>query len=201
MLPHAYQAPAALLLLVGGLVACFAGYRLFRIVLGIYGFILGAFLASSTVGAASTAWMIAAALLGGIVGALIFILAYFVGVALIGAGIGALVANVIWGRLGTDPHPAIVILFAIVGAVAAMILQRYVIIAATAFAGAWTAILGLLALTGDQTAQRAARAADVWILYPTTLPSARQGWILIGWCVLSVIGVAVQLGITARRPT
>jgi hypothetical protein len=27
--------------------ACFAGYRLFRIVLGIYGFILGAMIASS----------------------------------------------------------------------------------------------------------------------------------------------------------
>ena len=34
MLPHAYELPAAILLLLGGALACFAGYRLFRIVLG-----------------------------------------------------------------------------------------------------------------------------------------------------------------------
>ncbi len=31
----------------GGVIACFAGYRLFRIVLAIYGFMLGAMIASS----------------------------------------------------------------------------------------------------------------------------------------------------------
>ena len=47
MLPHAYELPAAILILLSGIVACFAGYRLFRLVLAIYGFILGAMLASS----------------------------------------------------------------------------------------------------------------------------------------------------------
>jgi len=37
MLPAAYATPAAVILLVGGLLACFAGYRLFRFVLGVYG--------------------------------------------------------------------------------------------------------------------------------------------------------------------
>jgi hypothetical protein len=50
MFPVTLQIPVAVLLLLGGLVACFAGYRLFRIVLGIYGFILGALLASTMVG-------------------------------------------------------------------------------------------------------------------------------------------------------
>ena len=34
MLPATYQIPAAIVLLFGGTVACFFGYRLFRIVLG-----------------------------------------------------------------------------------------------------------------------------------------------------------------------
>ena len=42
MLPQSYGLPAAIGLVLGGAVACFAGYRLFRIVLAIYGFILGA---------------------------------------------------------------------------------------------------------------------------------------------------------------
>ena len=42
MLPAAYGFPAAVVLIIGGAIACFAGYRFFRIVLAIYGFILGA---------------------------------------------------------------------------------------------------------------------------------------------------------------
>ena len=40
MLPHSYELPAAILLVLGGALSCFAGYRLFRIVLGIYGFVI-----------------------------------------------------------------------------------------------------------------------------------------------------------------
>src|SRR5262252_4894223 len=100
MLPASLQTPAALVLLAGGIVACFAGYRVFRVVLGIYGFILGALFASSAMGTEHTMWMIGAALAGGVVGALILIAAYFVGVALVGAGIGALVASLVWSWLG-----------------------------------------------------------------------------------------------------
>ena len=70
MLPASFQTPAAILLVLGGLLTCFAGYRIFRIVLGIYGFFIGALLASSVMGTEQTMWMIAAALGGGLVGAL-----------------------------------------------------------------------------------------------------------------------------------
>jgi hypothetical protein len=50
MLPAAYQLPAALVLIAGGIVACFFGYRLFRIVLAFTGFILGALATSSVFG-------------------------------------------------------------------------------------------------------------------------------------------------------
>src|SRR3954468_14515846 len=96
MLPHAYEMPAAILILLSGILACFAGYRLFRLVLAIYGFILGAMLASSMVGAGNNLAMLGAALLGGIVGSVVLVMAYFVGIALIGAGLGALIAHVSW---------------------------------------------------------------------------------------------------------
>jgi hypothetical protein len=199
MLPHSYELPAALLLLVGGTVACFAGYRLFKVVLGIYGFILGAMLASSTMGATNTTGMVVAALVGGIIGALILVFAYFVGIALVGAGLGALVAHVAWGYVGTGDPPAVaVILLSIAGAVGAMLLQRYVIVIATAFGGAWTIIVGGLAAAGDRSAARAASAGDVWILYPLS-PAPGQRWVPVAWIVLGVIGTGVQLGITGRR--
>ena len=57
MLPASLQMPAAIVLVAGGLLSCFAGYRVFRVVLGIYGFILGALLASSLMGTEQTLWM------------------------------------------------------------------------------------------------------------------------------------------------
>ena len=79
-----------------------------------------------------------------------------------------------------------------------MFLQRYVIIVATAFGGAWTVIVGALAIAGDRGAARAASAGDVWILYPTT-PAPGQRWVPVAWIVLGLIGTAVQLGITGRK--
>ena len=42
MLPASFQMPAAIILMVGGLLSCFAGYRIFRFVLAFFGFVFGA---------------------------------------------------------------------------------------------------------------------------------------------------------------
>jgi hypothetical protein len=196
MLPASFQLPAALILLVGGLLSCFAGYRVFRIVLGIYGFILGALVASSAVGTDRTLWMIGAALAGGLIGALILIAAYFVGVALIGAGIGALAANLIWASFDREPGIIVVVLLAIAGALGALALQRYVIIVATSFGGSQTALVGAAALVATRRAAEAA-ANTVYSVYPLDpLPGSR--WDMIGWLMLGVAGLIVQLAVTAK---
>jgi hypothetical protein len=199
MLPHSYELPAAILLVLGGALSCFAGYRLFKIVLGIYGFVIGAMLASSMMGITNTTGMIVAALLGGLGGALLLMFAYFIGIALVGAGLGAFIAHVAWETIGHgDPPPVAVIVLSILGSIAAIFLQRYVIIVATSFAGAWTVIVGGLAVSGDTTAARAASTGDVWILYPTT-PAPGQKWLPVAWIVLGLIGTGVQLGITGKK--
>lgn len=197
MLPASFQIPAAVILLVGGLISCFAGYRVFRVVLGIYGFIIGALFASGIVGPENTLWMVLAAVGGGVVGALILIAAYFVGVALLGAGIGALVASLIWASLGREPGAIVVILFAVAGALGALALQRYVIVGATAFGGAWTIIVGALALSGTRVAVDAAARNNVWLAYPMN-PAPGNYWVLLVWLALGVTGVVVQLAVTAK---
>ena len=192
MLPVTLQIPAAIILLAGGLVSCFAGYRLFRVVLSIYGFILGALLATSIAGAGSTGTLLIWALVGGLAGAAILNLAYFLGVVLVGASIGALLATVLFGRGGGDPHTLVVVLFAIAGAVAASMLQRYVIVAGTAFGGAWTALVGAMALVGDKAAAKAASVNDVWVVYPLD-PAPGRSWLPIAWLVLGLAGLVVQL--------
>jgi hypothetical protein len=183
------------MLLAGGVISCFFGYRLFRTVLAIFGFVLGGMLASSVFGVSNTTMMLVAWVLGGLVGAFILIFAYFLGVALAGAAIGAAVANVMFSIGNRDPRALIVIVFSITGAIAAMYLQRYFIIVFTAFGGAWTMIVGAMALVGDRTALKAATSGDVWVAYPLN-PAPGQRWVPIVWIVLSLIGAAVQVGIT-----
>jgi hypothetical protein len=198
MLPHSYGLPVALLLVLGGTLSCFAGYRLFKITLAIYGFIFGAMLASSMMGMTNTTGMIVAAIGGGAAGALLLVFAYFIGIALVGAGLGALVAHVGWGwfRVG-DPPAAVVIVLAIFGAIGAMVLQRYVIIVSTAFAGAWTILIGAIKIM-ERSAGQTSRVGDVFILYPTT-PAAGARWVPIVWIALGLIGTAVQLGVTGKK--
>jgi hypothetical protein len=200
MLPHAYGPPFAILLILSGTLACFAGYRLFRVVLGILGFIVGAMFASSMMGTTNTVGMLVAAVVGGLIGSVILVFAYFIGIAIVCAGIGALVvAPMVWLQVGSgDPPVPVVIVCAMIGAIGAMFLQRYMIIVSTAFGGAWSIILGELALTAPSVAERASGSGDVWIWYPTTAGRG-QSWVPIAWIALGVIGTAVQLGVTGRK--
>jgi hypothetical protein len=198
MLPGAYYLPVAALLIVGGFIACFLGYRLFKFVLAIFGFILGALAASSVFGVSDTTPMVIAAIVGGTIGALLLLAAYFVGVALVGAGLGALLANLLWTQIEGDPHPFVVVLFSVAGALLATWLQRYVIILGTAFGGAWTIIVGALAVMGDKTALNAAAAGDVWVAYPMT-PAPGQRWVPYVWIVLGLVGTVVQMFVTGGQ--
>jgi Domain of unknown function (DUF4203) len=199
MFPASYQVPAAVILLGGGLLSCFIGHRLFRIVLGIYGFVAGALVTSAIMGPGEPQTTMISMLVGGLVGALILVLAYFVGVAIIGAALGAIVVHLIWAQLGREPHPLVVITGTVAGALGALALQRYVIIVATAFAGAWTALVGALAIA----AGRSATTSDGWVIYPLRPPLGYE-WMWIAWLALGAIGLVVQLATKpkpARRTT
>lgn len=199
MLPVAYQLPAGLVLVAAGLVACFAGYRFLRAVLTIYGFIVGALFASTLVAPSNVPVMLAALVLGGIAGALILFAGYFAGVMLVGAGFAALVLRSLSVQaLGREPHALVVVLFAVLGAVAAVYAQRVVVIVATAFGGAQTAVAGLVAVLAARGP--APRGVDVWVghLAPASGPDPR--WPLLAWLALGVIGVFVQLASRPRRP-
>lgn len=201
MLPPSYELPAAIFLVVGGALTCLAGYRLFRLVLAIYGLILGAMLASSMVGASNTLGMVVAAALGGLAGALILVLAYFVGIALVGAGLGVFLTHVVWNQVRTDDPAAVAIVLAsVAGAIVAMMLQRYVIVVGTAFGGAWTSLVGGITIAGDLADKNGAQAARSvpWILYPLN-PAPGEPWVAVVWVLLGVLGTAFQLGITAKK--
>ena len=196
MLPTAYATPAAVIFLIGGAMACFAGFRLFRWVLGINGFIIGALLATSAMSASSMWTLAIAAIVGGLIGAVLMIAAYFVGVAIVGAGVGAMAVHLGWSLAHAEPPFWAVMIAAILGALGALAITRYMIIVGTAFGGAWMLIIGAAALFGSKLGlagtATAAKAGDTWIVYPLD-PAPGVWWMWMAWFALGVVGALVQL--------
>lgn len=197
MLPAAYTTPAAAILALGGLLACFAGYRLFRFVLGIYGFFIGAGIATTLMGSSNMWSLVIAAVAGGVLGSVLMIAAYFLGVGLIGAGLAALLLNLGWRLIGGEPPTVVLVIACVVGALAALSVVRYVVIVGTAMAGAWTLLVGVLALMGQRAVTPVATSGDVWVFHPLD-PLPARWWYTVIWVALFVVGAAVQLATTSK---
>ena len=66
------------------------------------------------------------------------------------------------------------------------------IILGTAFGGAWTMLVGGLALMGDSGPLNAAAAGDVWVAYPLN-PAPGHAWVPWAWFALGAFGTLVQM--------
>lgn len=196
MIPGAYAVPAAAILALSGAVACFGGYRLFRIVLGIYGFILGAMVTTSVMGT-SSAWVLAlAAVVGGIIGSGLMIAAYFVGVGLIGAGLASLAVHLVWRVIGGEPPIVLLVIMAVLGALGALKIARYVAVVGTALAGSWTLIVSGMALTGHKFGTLTVTPDNVWVIYGAG-PLTANKWVMAAWVALALAGAVVQMTTTS----
>lgn len=192
MLPASYAVPVAALFALTGLVACFAGYRLFRIVLGVYGFILGAMITSSVMGTANVWALVMAALVGGVLGAALMVAAYFVGVGLVGAGLASLVIHFGWRIIGGEPPTPVLVIGAVLGALGALSVTRHVVVIGTALAGSWTLMVGALALAGDKVGLGlSVTPENIWVVYASG-PWPSHWGVLATWIGLSICGAIVQ---------
>ncbi|MCH7949731.1 MAG: DUF4203 domain-containing protein [Candidatus Dadabacteria bacterium] len=131
-----------------GLLICFFGYRMFRFVLAIAGFIIGASFVAGfgftlTDGKEIVVILIAAVAGGLIVGAL-FLFLYSAGVFLVGAIFGILLFSGIIGFVNSNTSPILYILPALVGGILALLLQKFMIILITSFTGAWVSVMAVL---------------------------------------------------------
>lgn len=189
MFPDTFHMPVAIILLGGGFLACFLGYRLFRFILLGYGLVTGAVLVSQLNLNFPETWMvITATIIGGLIGAALFLAVYFVGVAVAGAGLGVLAVHLVWTQRSDDPHLLVIILMAIVGVFTALVFQRYVIILVTSFTGASLSLVAVMALLGHVNITE----APVETLEAFKRISEERA-VFFAWLVLSLLGVFVQL--------
>lgn len=188
---------ATLIALLVGLAICFGGYRLFLVLLPIWGFFFGFALGAESMQAlfgvgflsTVTSWVV-----GFIVAAIFALLSYLfyaVGVALVAGSLGYALGAGFMNLIGLDWNWLVWLVGIAVGIVVVIVtfyfnLQKYVIIVATAIGGAaaivGTLMFGFIGMTLAKFFENPIRNAlqDSWL------------WALF-FFVLAAVGIAVQI--------
>jgi hypothetical protein len=131
-----------------GLLICFFGYRIFRFVLAVAGFVIGAsFVAGfgfTLTDGKDILVILIAGIAGGLIAGALFLFLYSAGVFLVGAVFGILLFSAIFGGLNINTSPILYIVPALAGGFLALLLQKFMIILITSFTGAWAAVMATL---------------------------------------------------------
>lgn len=182
--------------LVLGLVHCIAGYRLFLLVLAVYGLVFGVGAGAALADIWFPGQVLAASLMqagAGLLG-LGAVLAYFrVGVFAIGAVAALLLAWAAAPVVGPVSWQ-IQLLLACVAGSAAVVVSRVVLIVATAITGAALVVRSAEVMTESPVRWLTDMTALPWTgALPDAVPE------VVAWATLALLGIAVQLATTARR--
>jgi|GEM_PF-480331 len=199
----------ALISILLGIAYCFFGYRIFRVLLAIAGFVAGALVGAAIVQQilttqgvveGNTLYLVLGALLGGGIGAVLMIFLYFIGIFSLGAAVGFALGLIVGTAIGAEPNMVLLIggIAAVICGVLALILQRVVIIITTAISGAGNIVTGLaLLVVPVGTIQRLLEAQDPTAVAPDLL--ADYAWMGVLWLVLAVAGMIVQFLWTGKK--
>ncbi len=176
------------LLLLGGLVLCFRGRALFRMLLPLVGFVLCAFLAvgiAKPYAHGDVLYLGGAALVGGVIGAIFAFVAYLYGLFVVGSTFGAHMGAVLATRYGWDMHVTMLVL-GLTGGIAAVLVERLIVILATSIWGGMFVVAGYLVLTGQATAER--------LVDPAVLVQMghRPDLVPLAWLGLAIGGIVIQ---------
>jgi len=167
-----------LLAVLYGLLACFFGWRIFRFALTVAGVLIGGALGYSA-GDSNLVTAIIGAIIGGVLLYALFRIGIFIGGALLGAVLGIALGLV------TGLEQSGLLLAVIIGVVAggliALLLQKLVVIASTAFGGA-ASLVGGLALVFPM----------LGLITTTEEGFAQTTFGLVVWLVLGALGFLFQ---------
>jgi hypothetical protein len=171
-----------------GLIQCLFGYRLFRWMLALTGFAMGAvaggaagFQLHGTIGA------VIGGLVLGLLGAVMMVVLYFVGVFAMGVMLGALAGLLIAGP-ETGFGIAAAVVLGLIGGILAVVIQKLLIILSTAMVGSYLVILAAIHFAfGGLDLQRLSNDTT----YISDMIRQRPA-ILAFWLGLALVGVIVQ---------
>ncbi len=188
----------SLFAVVLGLAFCFAGYRVFLILLPIWGFFAGLWLGAEVTtlifggGFLATTTGLVIGLVVGLVFAVLSYLFYIIGVALVAASFGWALGAGLMAAIGFSSGFLITIVALVVAIIVAILtlvlnLQKYVIIIITAIGGANAIVLSVLLLLGRVSLDTLAGARN------SIGPILQDSWFwLIAWLIVAIAGFVVQ---------
>ncbi len=170
--------------IVFGLVACFYGYKAFRVWLALAGLLFGAQLGYYLGGLiGEQPWPIIGAIAVGLVICLLSYFLYRLGAILIGALLGGMLTSVVLSAFGVTALPWMMLAGAAVVAIIAGVFLKQFIIIGSSFQGAYLIVAGVFALINGLTLAGfgdALQAIELpWYLYAIIV-------------VLGIVGTAVQ---------
>jgi hypothetical protein len=170
-----------------GAIQCFFGYRFFKLILGLLGFLAGGVLAGALGYHISQqeAVVLLAGLAGGFIGAGLMVALYFFGIFLVGAFLGGVLGTVLFALAESNPEPAVLLILAVIAGIAAMIFQKFMIIVSTGFGGAWSVVAGTAYFTTG-----AIDPPNIELLFRAG--GSHLYMVVLCWLALGVIGVIVQ---------
>ncbi len=181
-----------------GVIECFFGYRIFRVILALTGFLFGSTLAGGVAYAfSSPSSQLILTLLGGVIGGLMgagfMFWLYHCGLFLLGVFLGSTVGASLVALVGRPPSPVLVVGLGLAGGVAAILFQRLMIIVSTGFGGAWSAIFGIAFFAGIVDPRHLDRLYRISNrdLYP----------LLLAWVSLGSVGVLTQYRSPRKKQT
>lgn len=183
--------------LLFGLVLVFGGYRLFLVLVPIWGFFFGFGLGAQTlqvlfgVGMLATVTSWVAGFVVGAIFAVLSYLFYLVAVALLSGSLGYGLAVGLLTAIGLNFGFIVWALGIVVGIILAAVvimfnIQKYAIIVVTAMGGAGVIIFTLLAIFGNVTLVEL-------LLGPVRLAIANSFWWLLFFLVVAGAGIVVQI--------
>ena len=177
-----------------GTLYCFLGYRTLRFVLGLTGFLMAGGVAATLVNWISQGNQLSvliALFIGGMCGAFALYFLYKTGVFLLGLMGTALIAHNVLSAQPDTWIPVAVIGLAVFGGLIALLLERPVILLATAALGAWMVVSGVtyfIVGSGEPGG------------LTEVLESEEQRMIVIAsWAVLAVAGALAQIATTKKK--
>jgi hypothetical protein len=192
------QRSFAIFSIIVGIIVCFWGYRIFKVVLGIAGFIAGAVLFYHF-GAQYSANMIVLAILaifGGMIGAALAVAFYYIGLFLLGALAGWQLGFLLATAVNIEFIIIIPIIAAVIAGILACFVQKPIIIISTALIGAWSVVTGGFYFFGSGIIP-----TDLFRDPFMLIDSLRETnpVVILAWIGLSIAGMIFQFSWYAHR--
>jgi len=189
---------AAVFGVLAGLLGCFWGYRLLKVMLAITGLVAGAtagWTAALNFFPSGSMTPLIFALIGGVIGAVLCIWLFYLGLFMLGASFGTLIACSFFNSGGGQTQAVIILAFAVVCGLIVLAAQKFMIIVTTSFSGAWLIVAGVLHfVVGGSTP---------FPIVAHGLPPVPKGVPelvpVIAWLVIGVVGMTAQFGYGRKK--